>query len=143
MCFSYTPTHTGSTGDKIFKGAALDLHVWCEDDNGQVIFDPMFPDYDFIWKVRQCKGEILYEVVPEWMPMVLNSIRTNVKKLMRTKQIKNSYDASEFLSVMWKPAMGMCVLNAYCYKMKHPSANLVCGRFGKKKKSGGIHWEYG
>ena len=143
MCFSYTPTQTSSTGEVIYKDKLLDLHVWCEDDVGNVVFDPMFPEYEMIWRIRKCKGDILYESIPEWMPLVRDSIRTNVKKLMEKKQIKDPYIASELMSSIWKSDFGMCVLNAYCHKFKNPEVNLVCGRFGKKKKSGGIHWEFG
>ena len=141
-----------------FKGVAegkkinYDLHAWCEDEEGNVIYDPWFPEFDLIVSANKCIADLesgyilendrngrIYKKRPEWQP-ILNAVLKRTVSLMMADGIVVS-DAA------WRvPAQyGCCVYNAYFWKLRNPDkgAKICVGQMGWKTKSGGEHWEYG
>jgi len=107
----------------------LDLHCWCEDKKGNVIYDPHFPVYEQMKKFHSCEGAPLYDPVPDWKILAEESLAIN---------------ADRGLFGDWEnPLPFSCVFNAYSYAQAHPTAKFMTGRFGWKKTAGGIHWEFG
>lgn len=111
------------------ENGSLDLHCWCEDDDGNVIFDPYFPEYELVKQINRCEGDPLRCEEPDWM-IFINENRCEEKSQMMTWTWEN-------------PVFRQCIMNSYDYWVNHDNAKMVVGRFGWKKKSGGIHWEFG
>ena len=141
-----------------FKGIAkgetvnYDLHAWCEDEEGNILYDPWFPEFDLIVAANKCNDENdsmedflverngrIYKKRPEWQPIV-NAVMKRSVSLMMADGIAVS-DAAFKVPARY----GCCVYNAYFWKLRNPTKNakLCVGQMGWKTKSGGEHWEYG
>ena len=148
-----------SNGDNVFtkgsfKGIAkgkdvrYDLHVWLEDEAGNVIYDPFFDEYFDIIRLHGCiavgapspflpeRHGRIYKKRPEWQPIIQATLKGMVKKMMRCGVVVSEYYKP--------PSYGCCVYNAYFEKLHHnPKAKLCVGQMGWKTKSGGEFWEFG
>lgn len=144
------PLHRGDlkTAEAGNGEVGYDLHVWLEDEAGNVIYDPFFDEYyDFI-RLHDCiavgapcpylpeRHGRIYKKRPEWQPIIQATLKGMVKKMMRHGVVVSKY---------YQPAAyGCCVYNAYFEKLRHrKNAKMCVGQMGWKSKSGGEHWEFG
>jgi hypothetical protein len=136
------------TKDK--PNAPLDLHVWCEDEEGNVIYDPFFNEYYDIMEEHDCLGNTgsvhmperfgrIYKKRDEWQPILKAIMKRSVKSLMA-----DGISVSEAAYRM-PQKYGCCFYNAYFWKLRNPEKNAkICvGQMGWKTTSGDEHWEYG
>tara|TARA_R110000823_G_scaffold270717_2_gene390270 strand:- start:4528 stop:4896 length:369 start_codon:yes stop_codon:yes gene_type:complete len=119
----------------------VDGHAWCENKDGEVVFDPSFKEYKFIKMVNKLEGENQYEIVPELSGKVMACIKIHIKDFKKNNKMSFENIMKMFLKY---PKFNCCFLNAYAYKFANPEVKLMVGKMGwKKKNSGEIFWEYG
>ena len=126
--------------------STVDGHAWCENKDGEVVFDPSFGEYKFIKMVNKLEGEKQYEIVPEMSGKVMECIKIHIKDFKKTSKALGKPMSFENIMKMFLkyPKFGCCFLNAYSYKFANPEVKLMVGKMGwKKKNSEEIFWEYG
>ena len=128
-------------------GCTVHLHAWCEDEAGNVIFDPFFDEYFDIMEEHDCVGNTgsvhmpqrygrIYKKRPEWQPIVQAVIKGMIKRMLRRGVIASQY---------YKPPQyGCCMYNAYFYKLQqNPKAKICVGQMGWKTADGCNVWAFG
>ena len=133
----------------------LDGHAWCEDVEGNVVYDPCFKWYDYICNLHGCakKKKRHYKVQANMKETVLKIVKSHIKEGKQIGLWKDFKSGMEF----WRDFLegedefedkengeGKCFINAYCYKYFHPEVKLMIGSMGfEKDKSNEVWWEYG
>jgi len=161
--FGVTSAGTSVITQGTFKGIAkgkkvnYDLHVWCEDEEGNVIYDPFFDEYYVIMKEHDCLGNTgsvhmperfgrIYKKRDEWQPIIKAVLKRTVKAM-----VADGLSVREAAYRM-PQRYGCCVYNAYFWKLRNPEKNAkICvGQMGwktipsfKNLWCGGEHWEFG
>ena len=159
------PTHI------VEEQAVLDLHAWCENSAGDVIFDPMFPEYERDKRINGCVGDPLYQELDdngEMLKVIQDKILDpwvieNVQlSRMKYKDLKNDKGGPAtdheiihealFPLIEEQPHHLGCFLNAWAYYQNHikkgEDVHYKYGKWGWRRKAvakgpSGIHWEFG
>ena len=123
----------------------LDAHMWLENADGEVVFDPHFIQYDIIKRVQNLKGEKKYKAwIGKKRGVALNKIQEiNTAKIKALPSI--GWTKKQFWEHFSKnPHFGNCFNNATAYWKKNQHLKIVIGSMGWEKTNGdGVWWEYG
>ena len=119
----------------------IDGHFWVENDMGEVIYDPVFPEHKQVAKIRRCdhrkrryraaSKERQREMIAKWvLPIMAKPEAKQVATmLMMTGGVHAEYQACHANATMWKMAGG--------------EGKIVYGDMGWEKKNGkGVWWEW-
>ena len=120
-----------------------DYHMWVENKDGSVAFDPYFPEYDNIKQIHNLYGE------PQYNPYrgVRAKKQFEISKRLETKASKMGWNPAE-----WNPLVNFCPLNAISYLAKTgrwDECVLQIGGMGWKKVGADgkgtdqVWWEFG
>jgi len=126
--------------------ASEDFHAWIEDKDGKVIYDPHFPRYDKIKKLRGLYGDPQYKAYTGEKARAL-CMRNRQSVIRIIKAQKNAYKITA--KQVWEqqyqhPTVGFCNFNAIAYLKKHPEAKYKVGSMGWKRKCDDrVFWEFG
>ena len=120
-----------------------DYHMWVENRDGSIAFDPHFPEYDNIKQIRNLYGEPQYNAYTG----VRAKKQFEVAKRMETKAYKLGWNGCR-----WKPLPNFCPLNAISYLAKTERWDecvvQIGGMGGKRGGANGegtnkVWWEFG
>jgi len=111
----------------------IDGHFWVVRD-GKII-DPDFDEYHFIKKVQGCVGPRVYLPADDLVQRVIKRKHEAVISMEECGTIFS-------LHFRGRPQMCSCFQNA-CMEINLNGGELVFGSMGWKKRSGGIHYEFG
>lgn len=129
------------------NGGVLDAHMWLEDENGRVVADPDFREYDYVKSVRGCSGRAQYKAWEgEKAKEALTKIQGLVQERMEmTMMVNPSMTKKEFWACYRNnPVHGCCFINALAHWKKNKHLKIKVGSMGWKKAGrGAIWWEYG
>ena len=122
------------------------FHAWIRKADGSII-DPHFPTYDLQAKMMNCNPhdkayhEWTEEQQKEKLSNSIPRIMRNIRKNMEDNGLTQKEIAQIFVD---KPAFRSCIINAFCYKIIHPDAEIVIGNMGYRnfKTPSLIWWEY-
>ena len=130
-------------------GVSLDAHSWCEDSDGNILYDP---DYDAEFKLTKRIYNLTDKKVYKKFDPILQKICFKATK----KQVDNMWDlykllggsdkqtAKEILKLAESGKLfGDCFTVAKAYQTLNPDAKIVCGSFGWIGYDGCPHYEYG
>jgi len=127
----------------------LDAHCWCEDDLGNVVYDPYYEEElskeMFNLTDEKCYNKfepLLQKICLKSVSNHINMIFENCRKDKQT-DIEVSKDILKYIEEGGQDFYGNCFFVAKAYKMCNPSVNIVCGSAGRIGKDGQPHWEYG
>lgn len=149
-----------STGNNVIKEGSFDaiakgkydLHAWCEDEAGNILYDPWFSEYDTIVLRHNCIDENfsmaeflverngrIYKKRPDWQPILKAVLKRAVSLMMA--------DGLNISEAAWRvtPEYEHCFYNAYFWKLRNPDkgAKVCVGQMGWKIATGGEHWHFG
>ena len=135
---------------------AIDAHSWVENADGMVVFDPDFPEYFMIRKVRNLRvGHCYKEFDPlltaickkQINPTILTALDDVADQMMEMGRICSETDIYKVVMELCDDGdamAGRCFLNAWCYQKLHPDTIIKIGSLGwMERRSKEIHWEYG
>ena len=134
---------------------AVDAHSWVENTDGMVVFDPDFPEYQMVRKVRNLREGACYKEFDPLLtaickkqinPTILTTLDDFANQLMgKVCSETEIYKVIMELCDKDGDAMaGRCFFNAYCYQKLHPDTIIKIGSLGWRECcSKEIHWEYG
>jgi len=123
-----------------------DFHAWIEDKEGNVIFDPHFPEYDEIKKLQGLYGEPQYKAYTgEKARSLKMRCRASAKKILKTQKKHYKMTAAQVWEQQYHhPVYGYCNFNAIAYLKKHPDSVFKVGSMGWKRKCDDrVFWEFG
>ena len=131
----------------------LDAHCWCEDKEGNVVFDPDYDDkFTLTKEMFNLTNEKCYKKFdPLLQKLCFKSVENQIQKVFnevgeQVDEETNRNIAKEILDHIeegGEQLFNHCFSAALAYKMCNPSVNMVCGSAGWIGKDGEPHWEYG
>ena len=128
----------------------LDAHCWCEDNEGNIVFDPNYEKFDYTKKLFNLTNEKCYKKFdPLLQKLCFKSVDKQTKKIFNQVREEKETDmniAKEILDHIEEGGedfFGNCFVSALAYKMCNPSVNMVCGSAGWFGKDGEPHYEFG
>lgn len=117
----------------------IDGHFWVENDMGEVIYDPVFPEHKQVARIRRAdvrkrryraaSKERQREMIAKWvLPTMAKPDAKEMAKVIQPGQFA-VYQACHANATMWKMAGG--------------EGKIVYGDMGWEKKNGkGVWWEW-
>jgi len=131
---------------------AIDAHSWVENADGMVVFDPDFPEYHMVRKIRNLRDGHCYKefdplltaiVKKQINPTILSGL-DGVRMNGRVCSDNEIYKVVMELCDDGDAMAGRCFFNAWCYQKLHPDTIIKIGSLGWRERcSKEIHWEYG
>ena len=133
------------------NGVSLDAHSWCEDEFGNVVFDPGYDDEEELTKrMFNLTDEKVYKAFEPMLQKICLKATEKQKNYMFKKIAEvNNFDneletAKRIVFLAEKGQLfGNCFIVAQAYKICNPFVNVVVGSAGWKGKDGEPHYEYG
>ena len=130
----------------------LDAHCWCEDEEGNVVFDPNYEKFDYTKKLFNLTNETCYKKFDTLLQkLCFKSVEKQVQKVF--DEVREQVDKETNRDVAkiiinhieegGEQFFNQCFSAGIAYKTCNPSVNLVCGSAGWIGKDGEPHWEYG
>jgi len=119
----------------------IDAHAWCEDLDGNVVFDPSFIEHRVIQKFHNLTNEKIYKK--------FNRTLTRKIKKCLTKgdayQINRMFPPEKILDKSGKYGYDYrnCFQLARAYNELHKDSKVIFGSWGFMGKDGTPHYEFG
>ncbi len=113
-------------------------HFWIENEQGEVIYDPVFPVYKKI-----CKLHKLDINKPHYRKASPDLQRECLKKHIfptLTDLIKIKNQVGELPSEVRRPEAYACAMNCIVYKVNGGEGKIIYGDFGWEKQDGSRIW---
>tara|TARA_E500000318_G_scaffold24124_1_gene24318 strand:+ start:3669 stop:4136 length:468 start_codon:yes stop_codon:yes gene_type:complete len=114
-------------------------HFWIENDMGEVIYDPVFPEHTALCRIRRADIR-----KPQYRPASKERQREMIVKWVLPTMAKK--DAKEMAKVIQPGQFAVyqaCHANAAMWKMSGGEGKIVYGDMGwALKKSKGVWWEW-
>ena len=120
---------------------SFDAHCWVVDSKG-VIWDPEFPNYNFIKTINACHGPRVYRPAPL---ETQEKIITIFHRFLTTMLNRSWSSIILYLESQMTdgPRFGHCFYNAFVHAKNH-GGTIVVGSMGWERMDGsGVHFEYG
>ena len=111
----------------------IDGHFWVVRDDK--IIDPDFDEYHLIKEIQGCVGKRVYLPADD---LVQRIIKRKFESMISVEECGTMF--SQYFR--GRPQMNSCFQNA-CMEINRNGGELVFGSMGWKKRSGGIHYEFG
>ena len=131
-------------------GVSLDAHSWCEDSDGNILYDP---DYDAEFRFTKVLFNLTDKKVYKKFDPILQKICFKATKkqvddlwdlLKRLGDCSDKDTAKTILKLAENGKLfGDCFIVAKAYQTLNPDAKIVCGSFGWIGYDGCPHYEYG
>lgn len=125
--------------------STMEVHMWLENADGTIAFDPDFPDYNWVKQVRRLTGDKCHKAYTgrkaiDCLAEIRKALNFRIKMLEQ-----NGLDKEKVWDIYFKsPAFGICFFNAMAYWKKNKHLKIKVGSMGwESKLDGNIFWEYG